>query len=147
MTSERAIEATGLEKSYGDLQVLDGFDVGRRPPPGAAPHQPHRTVRGRRRPPDGRREPAHARPPGRAARSRGPAPGGRALRRDPGRLTIGVATDGSAAQVRALLDEVDPARRAVDRFAVQHASLDDVYLALTGHPADRPEAEKESANV
>jgi ABC-2 type transport system ATP-binding protein len=75
----------------------------------------------------------------------------RVVRRDRGRLTIGVATDGSAAQVRALLDEVDPARRAVDRFAVQRATLDDVFLALTGHPADRPDHEsdheKEPAGV
>jgi ABC-2 type transport system ATP-binding protein len=77
--------------------------------------------------------------------------GGRAVRRDPGRLTIGVATDGSAAHVRALLDELDPARRAVDRFAVHGATLDDVFLALTGHPADRPDQEadleKETADV
>jgi ABC-2 type transport system ATP-binding protein len=80
---------------------------------------------------------------------------GRAARRHPGRLTIGVATDGSAAQVRALLDEVDPTRRVVDRFAVHGATLDDVFLALTGHPAERPESqdehdnehEKEPANV
>ena len=45
--------------------------------------------------------------------------------------------------------EVEPARRAVDRFAVQRATLDDVFLALTGHPADRPdhEHEKEPAGV
>ena len=73
--------------------------------------------------------------------------GTRVVRRDRDRLTIGVATDGSAAQVRALLDEADPARRAVDRFAVQRATLDDVFLALTGHPADRPEPEKEPARV
>jgi ABC-2 type transport system ATP-binding protein len=81
--------------------------------------------------------------------------GGRAVQPDRGRLTIGVATDGSAAQVRALLDEVDPARRAVDRFAVHSATLDDVFLALTGRPADRPtddneihnEHEKEPAGV
>jgi ABC-2 type transport system ATP-binding protein len=80
---------------------------------------------------------------------------GRAVQRDPGRLTIGVPTDGSAAQVRALLDEVDPARRAVRRFAVHSATLDDVFLALTGRPADRPtddnaihnEHEKEPADV
>ena len=65
----------------------------------------------------------------------------RAARRDPARLTIGVATDGSAAQVRALLDEVDPTRRAVDRFAVHGATLDDVFLALTGHPAEQPDHE------
>jgi ABC-2 type transport system ATP-binding protein len=80
--------------------------------------------------------------------------GGRAVQRDPGRLTIGVATDGSAAQVRTLLDEVDPAHRTVDRFAVSSATLDDVFLALTGHPADRPgeeaeveDPEKETAHV
>jgi ABC-2 type transport system ATP-binding protein len=76
---------------------------------------------------------------------------GRAAQRDPARLTIGVATDGSAAQVRALLDEVDPTRRVVDRFAVHGATLDDVFLALTGHPAERPgnenEQGKELANV
>jgi ABC-2 type transport system ATP-binding protein len=79
---------------------------------------------------------------------------GRAVQRDPERLMIGVPTDGSAAQVRALLDEVDPARRAVARFAVHSATLDDVFLALTGRPADRPstddndnEPEKEPAGV
>jgi ABC-2 type transport system ATP-binding protein len=71
----------------------------------------------------------------------------RAARCDPARLTIGVATDGSAAQVRALLDEVDPTRRAVDRFAVHGATLDDVFLALTGHPAEQPDDEKEPAHV
>jgi ABC-2 type transport system ATP-binding protein len=63
----------------------------------------------------------------------------RAARRDPARLTIGVATDGSAAQVRALLDKFDPTRRVVDRFAVHGATLDDVFLALTGHPAGQPD--------
>jgi ABC-2 type transport system ATP-binding protein len=75
---------------------------------------------------------------------------GRAARRDPARLTIGVATDGSAAQVRALLDEVDPTRRSVDRFAVHGATLDDVFLALTGHPAGQPgqpDPHKEPAHV
>jgi ABC-2 type transport system ATP-binding protein len=70
---------------------------------------------------------------------------GRAVLADPARLTIGVATDGSAAQVRALLDEVDPTRDAVDTFAVHGATLDDVFLALTGRGAGRPE--KETADV
>ena len=61
---------------------------------------------------------------------------GRALARDRARLTIDVATDGSAGDVRALLDEVDPAREAVRRFALRSATLDDVYFALTGHGAD-----------
>jgi ABC-2 type transport system ATP-binding protein len=73
--------------------------------------------------------------------------GGRAVQHDRDRRTVGVATDGSAAHVRALLDEVDPARLAVDRFAVHSATLDDAFLALTGHPADRADHQKETANV
>ena len=61
--------------------------------------------------------------------------GPRAAHRDPARRTLGVATDGSAAHVRALLDELDPDRTAVERFAVHDATLDDVFLALTGRPA------------
>jgi ABC-2 type transport system ATP-binding protein len=71
--------------------------------------------------------------------------GERAIRSDSGRLTIGVATDGSAAHVRALLDEIDPQRRAVSRFAVHTATLDDVFLALTDRAAAAPE--QETANV
>jgi ABC-2 type transport system ATP-binding protein len=83
--------------------------------------------------------------------------GERAVAADPDRLTIGVATDGSAAHVRALLDEIDPGRRAVARFAVHDATLDDVFLALTGHAAamtghaaamtGRDRADKETADV
>lgn len=60
---------------------------------------------------------------------------------DPSHLTIGVATDGSAAHVRTLLDEIDPERRAVERFAVRGATLDDVFLVLTGHTAHPSEEE------
>jgi ABC-2 type transport system ATP-binding protein len=57
--------------------------------------------------------------------------GDRALRADRAALALSVATDGSAAQVRALLDELDPDGVAVERFSVHEASLDDVFLALT----------------
>ena len=70
--------------------------------------------------------------------------GARAIARDPERLSISTATDGTAAQIRALLDDVDPDRRAVRTFAVHSATLDDVFLALTGHPAT---LEKETASV
>jgi ABC-2 type transport system ATP-binding protein len=73
--------------------------------------------------------------------------GKRAVVSDPDRLCIGVATDGSAANVRALLDEVDPQRHAVERFFVHSATLDDVFLALTGHATTRPDKEKETAGV
>jgi ABC-2 type transport system ATP-binding protein len=61
--------------------------------------------------------------------------GSRAVYRDPGSLTVGAATDGTAAHARALLDEVDPGRRTVRSFVVHAPSLDDVFLALTGHAA------------
>ena len=61
--------------------------------------------------------------------------GDRAIRADIAELVLGVATDGSAAQVRDLLDELDPDRRAVASFAVHTPTLDDVFLALTGSAA------------
>jgi ABC-2 type transport system ATP-binding protein len=61
--------------------------------------------------------------------------GARAIALDREELVIGVATDGSAAHARALLDEVDPERSAVTRFVVNGATLDDVFMALTGHAA------------
>ncbi|MFD4246642.1 ATP-binding cassette domain-containing protein [Streptomyces sp. NPDC058525] len=57
---------------------------------------------------------------------------GRAVHLAPEELTLGLPTDGSAAHVRALLDELDPDRTAVDRFTVRSATLDDVFLTLTG---------------
>ena len=62
---------------------------------------------------------------------------GRAVHLDPAALTVGVATDGSAAQVRAVLDEADPGRDLVASFAVRGATLDDVFFTLT---APAPEA-------
>ncbi|NUK02788.1 ATP-binding cassette domain-containing protein [Streptomyces lunaelactis] len=68
----------------------------------------------------------------------------RAVHRSPGTLTLGLPTDATAAHVRALLDEVDPDRRDVTRFALHTATLDDVFLALTGSPA---RTHKEPAHV
>jgi ABC-2 type transport system ATP-binding protein len=65
--------------------------------------------------------------------------GERALLADQSQLTLSVATDGTAGHVRAVLDELDPTRRAIDRFAVHSATLDDVFLALTGHTTDKKE--------
>jgi ABC-2 type transport system ATP-binding protein len=66
--------------------------------------------------------------------------GERAVHRDPAGRIVGVATDGSAAQVRALLDAADPGRCLIAAFAVHGATLDDVFLILTGHA-------KETAHV
>jgi ABC-2 type transport system ATP-binding protein len=53
---------------------------------------------------------------------------------DPAALRLGVACDGGAGAVRARLDELDPDRTLIDRFELVSASLDDVFLALTGTP-------------
>jgi ABC-2 type transport system ATP-binding protein len=58
---------------------------------------------------------------------------GQAVHGDHASLTLGVPTDGSAAEVRALLDAADPGRTRLASFAVQTASLDDVFLILTHH--------------
>ncbi len=61
--------------------------------------------------------------------------GERATSADRSRLVISVPTDGSGRDVRALLDDLDPDSSAIERFAIQTATLDDVFLALTGHPS------------
>jgi ABC-2 type transport system ATP-binding protein len=55
-----------------------------------------------------------------------------AARRTPDALTLGIATDGTAGHVRALLDTLDPHRSDIARFTVHSATLDDVFLTLTG---------------
>ena len=63
------------------------------------------------------------------------AAGPRVVERDPGLLTLGVACGGKGAEVRALLDELDADRSRILDFSVRTASLDDVFLTLTGHTA------------
>jgi ABC-2 type transport system ATP-binding protein len=72
--------------------------------------------------------------------------GARAIHTDRSLLTVGIATEGGAAEVRALLDEVDPRRARVTRFALHEATLDDVFFALTGRPAGTA-TERETADV
>jgi ABC-2 type transport system ATP-binding protein len=66
--------------------------------------------------------------------------GSRVQHRDPLRGVLGVPTDGSAAHIRALMDECDPGRTAVSSFTVHTATLDDVFHALTGGVAREQEA-------
>jgi ABC-2 type transport system ATP-binding protein len=63
--------------------------------------------------------------------------GDRALAHDTESLTLTVPTDGTASDVRALLDLADPARSAIERFALHTATLDDVFFSLTAHPAEQ----------
>ena len=57
---------------------------------------------------------------------------------DPVQRVVSVPTDGAAAGIRRLLDEVDPGGGGVARFTVHMATLDDVFLALTGSRPQRP---------
>jgi ABC-2 type transport system ATP-binding protein len=59
-------------------------------------------------------------------------------------LTVGVACDGEAGAVRTRLDELDPDRVLIDRFELATASLDDVFLALTGAATTPTESQEPS---
>jgi ABC-2 type transport system ATP-binding protein len=71
--------------------------------------------------------------------------GRRAVDCDRSTLSIGVASDGEAAEVRALLDELDPERALIARFALSTASLDDVFMALTGRHTNATESHHTNA--
>jgi ABC-2 type transport system ATP-binding protein len=66
-----------------------------------------------------------------AARALAPAP----VVADPATLRLGLATDGSAAHVHRVLDELAGAGIAVGRISSTRPTLDDVFLALTARPA------------
>jgi ABC-2 type transport system ATP-binding protein len=53
---------------------------------------------------------------------------------EPDALRLAIACDGGAGAIRARLDELDPTSTLIDRFALVSASLDDVFLSLTGRP-------------
>ncbi|MET8776593.1 ATP-binding cassette domain-containing protein [Nocardia sp. NPDC004654] len=53
---------------------------------------------------------------------------------DPEQLTLQVPSDGSAAEVKRLLDRFADLDIAVERLTVHTPDLDDVFFALTGHP-------------
>jgi len=74
------------------------------------------------------------------------AGGGRVVHADREGRSIGVATDGTAPQVRSLLSELDPGGRAITAFSVRGATLDDVFLALTG-PAARAASDQEASHA
>ena len=60
---------------------------------------------------------------------------GRVVTTDPSLRTVGVGVDGSADAVRGVLGELQGAAIDVETVAISSATLDDVFLALTGHHA------------
>jgi ABC-2 type transport system ATP-binding protein len=73
------------------------------------------------------------------------AAGTRVVHVDRTAFTIGIATDAEAKSVRAVLDELDPTHELIAHFSVHSASLDDVFMVLTGQHT--PGLQKEAANV
>jgi len=61
-------------------------------------------------------------------------------------LTLEVPSDGGATAVRALLNRLGDTADAVDEVSVHTPDLDDVFFALTGHPAAKA-ADEEMENV
>jgi ABC-2 type transport system ATP-binding protein len=57
--------------------------------------------------------------------------------------TLQISGDGTPASLRALLDRLGAVGIEPDRLSIHDADLDDVFLALTGHPTDQPEPEPE----
>ena len=71
----------------------------------------------------------------------------RVVHADRGSLTLGVATDGGASDARALFDEIDPDAIRIASFELRTASLDDVFLSLTGDRLHGHAAESEIAHA
>jgi ABC-2 type transport system ATP-binding protein len=61
------------------------------------------------------------------------------LSRDDDALALQIPSDGSVRSLRALLDRLDDALIEVDELSVHTPDLDDVFFALTGHPATEKE--------
>jgi ABC-2 type transport system ATP-binding protein len=56
--------------------------------------------------------------------------------RDDDALALQVPSDGGVGSLRAVLDRLDIAAIDVDALSVHTPDLDDVFLALTGRPAE-----------
>ncbi|QMU67649.1 ATP-binding cassette domain-containing protein [Streptacidiphilus sp. P02-A3a] len=56
--------------------------------------------------------------------------------RDDAELTLRAPTDGGSRAVRAVLDQLDQHNLSAEEFSVHTPDLDDVFLALTGHPSE-----------
>jgi ABC-2 type transport system ATP-binding protein len=59
------------------------------------------------------------------------------VRTDPARPSVRVATDGTAAHVKHVLDQLEREGIGVASIALHRPTLDDVFLTLTGQPAER----------
>jgi ABC-2 type transport system ATP-binding protein len=57
-----------------------------------------------------------------------------AVSRDDDALTLQIPSDGGVRSLRAVLDRLDDASIEVEELSIHTPDLDDVFIALTGHP-------------
>ena len=55
---------------------------------------------------------------------------------DEANLVLQIPSDSSVASIRTLVDRLDDARIEVEQFSTHGPDLNDVFFAVTGHPAD-----------
>jgi ABC-2 type transport system ATP-binding protein len=67
--------------------------------------------------------------------------GGEVLHHDQERCSISVGVDGSARQLKQTLDHMERAGIEIKALSLRRPTLDDVFLALTGHQAAQEAAE------
>jgi ABC-2 type transport system ATP-binding protein len=68
---------------------------------------------------------------------------GEALQADEKRRTLSVATKGGVAEVKRVLDHLEDAGVDVEALSLHKPTLDDVFLQLTGHKAEKETAGEE----
>jgi ABC-2 type transport system ATP-binding protein len=64
---------------------------------------------------------------------------------DPEQLALQVPGDGTVASLRRLLGQLDSARIEVEHLSIHTPDLNDVFFAVTGHPATEPAPPKQEA--
>lgn len=64
---------------------------------------------------------------------------GEALHEDADKRTVSVAIDNGAKTVKQILDQLDDAGVSIEALSLHKPTLDDVFLALTGHQASEEE--------
>ena len=68
---------------------------------------------------------------------------GEAIQTDAKRRAISLATDGSVEEVKRVLDHMSHANIKIDSLSLHRPTLDDVFMNLTGHKAEKEIGEEE----
>ncbi len=65
-------------------------------------------------------------------------------RKDPAEGLISISTDGSVQEVKRVLDRLEEAKIEIESLSLHRPTLDDVFLHLTGHAAEKEKSEETS---